>query len=911
MNTTSRGSTLIQSKITTPELPSDLVERSALMAKLGVDFSRKLTLVCAPAGFGKTTLVTSWLRLTQARAGAGAPVHVGWYALDEGDNNVHRFYGYLLCAIQQANPDLFSDWVDFDYRSQLPSVEEMVNELVDGLWQRSDPMLLALDDFHYVSNKEIHHFVNLLLRYLPPHLRLIIATRHDPPLGLAQLRARNQLHEVRAAHLAFSLDETEAFLAGALHTHLDREIMVKVWKQMEGWPAGLRLTVLSLQGAEDPQSLVRRFGQQISRHITDYLVEEVISQQSREVTDFLLPISILNRFNGALCAAVTGMTLAECQSILDYLLHSNLFITALDDHEEWYRFHHLLQEILRNRLRTQNPGEEVAAWQRRAAVWFADHALVDEAVAHFLAAGDEEGAAVTVESSILDLINNEQFSTLEQRISLLPSSLVDRRPALLLASAWVRNVRYQREAFPAIIARVEALLGEERWQHEETAALWGQLHALRSIVALKIGDGEEIVANAAATFDLLPENYVWVRSFALNVLTHFYTLIGNPEEAHRILADERRKITPVPSVFLLRLSFCDAVVYHFSGTIAERRRSAFNHLSLSSQLNNPIQMAWAEYGLATAHLEVGEVDEAVRRLVAIIARPQFAFTLTLFLAACHLLPIFALRGRIVEGSSLLSALAQHLRGSVTQDSQLELDALHAYWACLIGDQAAAHRWAEGAELVLPPAEIMSPHNLLLARTLFMLGGSSNLERAAAVTSALIAYYRKVNLTIRLIETLTLHARICWARRMQQPALTAMREALDLGHPRGYRHTFLDQSVSARQILYELTQERRYAAMAGDLLAQMTAELSRPTPPTHRQADATDGQIEALSERELEILALMAEQLTNKEIAHRLRISPLTVRNHTAKIYAKLHVATRRQAVVCGRQLGILATGPHL
>jgi len=288
MNTTSRGSTLIQSKITTPELPSDLVERSALMAKLGVDFSRKLTLVCAPAGFGKTTLVTSWLRLTQARAGEGAPVHVGWYALDEGDNNVHRFYGYLLCAIQQANPDLFSDWVDFDYRSQLPSVEEMVNELVDGLWQRSDPMLLALDDFHYVSNKEIHHFVNLLLRYLPTHLRLIIATRHDPPLGLAQLRARNQLHEVRAAHLAFSLDETEAFLAGALHTHLDREIMVKVWKQMEGWPAGLRLTVLSLQGAEDPQSLVRRFGQQISRHITDYLVEEVISQQSREVTDFLL-----------------------------------------------------------------------------------------------------------------------------------------------------------------------------------------------------------------------------------------------------------------------------------------------------------------------------------------------------------------------------------------------------------------------------------------------------------------------------------------------------------------------------------------------------------------------------------------------------------------------------------------------
>ena len=293
MNTTSRGSTLIQSKITMPEPPSDLVQRSALMARLGVDISKKLTLVCAPAGFGKTTLVTSWLRLTQARAGAGAPVHVGWYALDDGDDNVHRFYRYLVCAIQQASPDLLSDWVDFDYRSQLPSVEEMVNELVDGLWQRSDPILLALDDFHYVLNKEIHRFVNLLLRYLPPHLHLIIATRHDPPLSLAQLRARNQLHEVRAAHLAFSLDEAEAFLTGAMHTHLDRDIAVKVWKQMEGWPAGLRLAALSLQGTDDPQGLVRRFDQQISRHITDYLVEEVISQQSCEVTDFLFSISIL------------------------------------------------------------------------------------------------------------------------------------------------------------------------------------------------------------------------------------------------------------------------------------------------------------------------------------------------------------------------------------------------------------------------------------------------------------------------------------------------------------------------------------------------------------------------------------------------------------------------------------------
>jgi LuxR family transcriptional regulator, maltose regulon positive regulatory protein len=902
---------LVQSKIITPELPSDLVERSALMAKLGVDFSRKLTLVCAPAGFGKTTLVTSWLRLTQARAGEGTPVHVGWYALDEGDNNVHRFYRYLLCAIQQANPDLLADWVDFDYRPQLPSVEEMVNELVDGLWQRSAPILLALDDYHYVSNKEIHQFVNLLLRYLPPHLRLIIATRHDPPLGLAQLRSRGHLHEVRALHLAFSLDETEAFLAGALHTHLDREIVVKVWEQMEGWPAGLRLTALSLQGAEDPQSMVRRFGQQISRHITDYLVEEVISQQSCEVIDFLLSISILNRFNGALCAAVTGMTLAESQSILGYLLHSNLFITALDDYGEWYRFHHLLQEILRNRLCTQYPGDEVTTRQRRAAIWLADHALLDEAVAHFLAAGDQEGAAHTIESSILDLINNERFSTLEQRISLLPSSLVDRRPALLLASAWVRNARYQRDAFPAIIARVEALLREERWQHDDTAALWGQVHALRSSVALKFGDGEEVVANAAATFDLLPESFVWVRSFVLNVLTHFYTLIGNPEEAHRILADERSKVTPVPSFFLVRLSFCDAIVYLFSGTVAEWRRSAFNHMSLSSQLNNPIQMAWAEYGLAIAHLEVGEVDEAVRRLEAIFARPQFAFTITLFLAASHLLPIYALRSKIVEGSSLLSALAQHLRGSVTQASQLEFDALQAYWACLIGDQAAAHRWAEGAELVLPPIESMSPHNLLLARTLFMLGGSSNLERAAAVTNALISYYRKINLTNRLIETLTLHAVICWARRMQQPALTAMREALDLGYPRGYRHTILDQSGSTRQILYELTQERRYAAMAGDLLAQMMAELSKPTTPTHHQADATDGQIEALSERELEILTMVAERLTNKEIAHRLRISPLTVRNHTANIYAKLQVTTRRQAVVRGHQFGILATDPHL
>jgi LuxR family transcriptional regulator, maltose regulon positive regulatory protein len=559
----------------------------------------------------------------------------------------------------------------------------------------------------------------------------------------------------------------------------------------------------------------------------------------------------------------------------------------------------------------QCPKEEVATLHQQAALWLAANILTEDAVAHFLAAGDEEGAARTVEALILDLVNSEHFTTLHQLISLLPRSLVERRPALLLATAWIHNMRFERDAFPAILVRVEAILNEERWQKVDTTALWGQVHALRTAIYLRSGDVEAVISNAELAFNLLPEAFVWVRAFVLNILAHLYIVIGKPEQAHQMLGVERSKVTPTPSIYLLRLSFSDGVVYHHCDTVAERRRAGNYHLSLASQLNNPIQSAWAEYALGIVHLECGEIDEAVKRLESVLAHHQFAFTMTLFLAASELLPIYASRSQFVEGSSLLTVLGQHMRGSATQSSQLELDAIQSYWAGLAGDRANAQQWAESAELVLPPAEASSPYNLTLARVLYMLGGASNLERAAAMTNALISYYRKLNLIIRLIETLVLHARICWAQRMHTPALTAMREALDLGYPRGYRTTFMDQSRITREILYELTQDRRYTTIAGDLLAEMMVKSNQQSVSTTQQSDASGAKIESLSEREFEILTLLAEGLTNKEIAHRLRISPLTVRNHTAKIYAKFHVATRRQAVIRGRQFGILTADTFL
>jgi LuxR family maltose regulon positive regulatory protein len=818
----------------------------------------------------------------------------------------------------------------------------MIAEVTDGLWHSTGCILVTLDDFHLISNKEVHRFINLLLRYLPDHLHLIIATDNNPMLELAQLRARDQILEVGVERLRFSLDETETFLKRMLARDLAPGVVNSVWEATKGSGIGLGLIA---QVTSNPRFFIRDSDRESSALFTDYLFQEIIEQQPPEIQDFLLQISILDRFNAALCVSVTDCAPAAIQRILNTLLHHSLFVSLLNNCGECYRFHSLFQKAIYHRLTTQWTAEKVATLHQRAGEWFATNGLVQEAVKHFLAAGDEVGAASVVESTIQNLLNRDEFNLLSQWILLLPDSLVKQRPALLLASVWIQYPRHHIDThhvdtFADVVEQVESLLHSTPWQEGvDRAILWGQVYALRAYSHLRGGRLLDLISNVLLALGHLPESFVFARHFTFLMLVYMYIFARSPDEAEQHLdveiqklggeaspASQSEHLTPTAqplrkgadpsysqdedwemvSRSLLRLIFIRNFIYFHTSTIPELERVAADYLHLATEFNSQMNMAYAQFQLAIVNLEHGEIDVAVKQFESVFAQSEYVHTEVLFLVAGKLLPIYGVRGQIIEGERTLNILEKRLTG-YSKAYKLQLNMYRAYWACLSGNSQAAIQWLNRSNLVLPLHLWNSTHNLTLARIFFMLGGSSNLEKAMTITNDLMAFYTKLNLVRWQIETLVLHAQICWTQGMQIPALNTLCEALDLGYKRGHRRVFMDSTVHMTGMLYRLLQDQRYASIAGQLLAQniMHSTKQQLSPP--HQPNAAEPKFETLTARETEILNLLAKRLSNKEIARRLYVSPFTVRNHTARIYAKLHVANRQQAVSVARQLGMLTS----
>lgn len=899
--TTTPDLPLLATKLYIPRPRTPLVQRPHLIKRLQQAATHPLTLLAAPAGFGKTTLLSTWIE--------HASFSAAWVSLDRADNDLTRFWWYTLTALDQAVPTCGASALELLQSPQPPAMERLLITVINTLAALAQEVVLVWDDYHLITVPAIHDSVAFLLEHLPPQLHLIIATRADPPLPLARLRTRGELIELRSADLRFLSEETATFLTRLSGLTLSAEDITALETQTEGWIAGLQLAALSLQGREDIQGFIMDFTGN-HRYVVDYLVEEVVVHQPESVQTFLLQTAVLERMTGSLCEAVTGQ--AESQVMLERLEQANLFLVPLDDERHWYRYHHLFADVLRHRLQQQMP-DRIPELHRRASIWYEQHGLHAEAVSHALSATDFDRAARLVERDAAALIwKRGELSTLLGWLEALPEQAMRAYPHLLIDHAWALLWSGQAAALEAQLRDIKQMLADPLETQPDIhpsadRAMLGEVAAIQAELARQRGDTSGAIELAREGLARIPEDASWPRSIVTGLLGGAYRLRGDLAAARRAYNETVHVSQASGNVAVTLFALGELVQVHvMQGALHQAARTYQQALDLAAQRPAPTAPA-----LGVAMVSMGEVlrqwndlDGAERLLLQGIAFCQQRGGMAEYaLNGClSLARVFLARG---QGDEVLRMTEQ--AEQIGRDSHFaaRVAALQARWWLAQEKRNAAIRWAATLQHELMASdEFVYDHldtSLVLARLHIAQGRS---DEALQLLERLLPTAASAGLTGQMIEIQALEAIAFQAQAKPPQALIMLTQALERAEPEGYVRVFVDEGEPMRVLLLQAASRGVAADYASTLLAAFGAAAGAGAAP---QIAAPMGTplIDPLSEREQELLRLIASGLSPQEIADELIIAVGTVRNHIKHIYGKLDAHNRLQAVERARALHLL------
>ena len=898
---------LLETKHHIPSLRPERVSRPRLMERLDAGlwrdhaFTRRLTLISAPAGFGKTTLLSEWAR--------DSTLPVAWLSLDEGDNDPTRFVTYVVAALQTVQAGVGETALAVLQSPQPPPMEAVLTVLINDLTARRSSdhraekppprgvYVLVLDDYHVISTPQIHQAITFLLEHGPDNLHVVISTRADPPLPIVRLRARGHLSELRSTDLRFTPDEAAAFLNDVMGLGLSTEQIAALDARTEGWIAGLQMAALSMRGREDVTGFIRAFSGS-HRFVLDYLLEEVLDQQPTRIEDFLLKTSLLERISAPLCDAVTGES--GSQTVLTQLDRANLFLIPLDDERRWYRYHHLFADLLRSRLE-QTKRDQIPALHRRASAWYEQNGLIAEAVSHMVAAGDIEQVAELVEGNALAMMDRGELKTLAGWLDVLPEDVVRSRPWLCIAQAWVLAYVGQFEAIEQRLQRAErALLNQDRRRDAEHIA--GHAATIRGYTTAIEGGTRRTVALARKALERLPDDDLRARGVAAAVLGGALKETGDLVAAAQALTKAVAIAQSAEDSHVTVTNLCDLVRLQIVQGRLHKAAATCQH-ALALAHDSARQSGWRlpVTGHVYTHLsrvlrEWNDLETATRLAeegVELCRQWGWAELLVhggIYLAGTrHAIgdPKGALDA-IKTAKEAASKLSSHFVGVV--------EAHEARLSLAQGDAAAAARWAERSGLSVDEKLSFQQRlqYLTLARVLIAQG---RLDEAARLVARLVDVVAAAGATGYVIETLVVQAMALHAQGRDSQALKVLERVLSLAEPEGYVRTFIDEGAPMGDLLQR-------AAARGIKLSYVSALLAA------LEADAGSRGVQAplvepLSERELEVLRVLATGLSNKEIAETLFIAVGTVKQHLKSIYGKLGVHSRTEAAHRARDLGLL------
>ncbi len=909
---------LLATKLHVPRPRPGFVPRPRLVEALCEGLARRLILVCAPAGSGKTTMLAGW-----ARSGDRP---VAWLSLDAADNDPVRLWRHVVAALDRARPGIGERVGPLLGPSAPASFEGLVTALINELAaQRGDSeVLLILDDYHLIDAQPVHVSLGFLLEHLPPGLHLVLASRADPPLPLARLRAGGQLAEVRAADLRFSAEEAAALLHESPGADLPAAAVAALTARTEGWVAGLQLAALSLGGQADPAGFVAAFSGS-HRYVLDYLAEEVLDRQQEELRTFLLETSLLDRLSGGLCDAVTGRT--DSQAMLERVEQAGLFLVPLDEVRGWWRYHHLFADLLRARLQQQRPGR-VAGLHRAAAAWCEDHGLADEAVRHALAAGDATWSIRLVERHADAFLLRSEGATLQRWLASLPAGLAGSRPRLLLAQARLALLSHRVEAAEAALDAAERALASAPGVADEPfepsvgrgashlANVPAAIMLGRTLLAVLQGDAERAITFGRRTLAEVAEGEWLLASHAHGYLGVAEWLRGQLPEAERALSLSVAQGWAAGQPTMTAWGYQDlGKVQRAQGRLdaaAATYRQALEIAAATSQTGLPAA-GIAHVGLAEVAYQRNELDTALRHVSeGIGACRQMNFTQPLATGLATLAWIRQAQGDAAGGREAMEEAGQAAPGPGVVGLLNPAPAQRSRLQLAQGDAAAAARWAEQRGLGPDdePGYPREPEYLVLARVLL---AQERPGAALALLQRLHAAAVSQDRAGSVIEIKALQALALAAAGEQTAAVDALAGALVLACPQGYVRVFADEGPPMATLLGLLVAaQRAEQAAARDVplgwLAQVLGAFGeKPAAPgTGRGATAVvPGLVDQLTARELEVLGLLAAGAPNPRIAEQLVVSLDTVKKHVSHLLSKLGAANRTEAVTRARQLGLI------
>jgi LuxR family maltose regulon positive regulatory protein len=908
------GGPLLETKLHVPRWRRGLVARPRLSERLSRGAESALTLVSAPAGFGKTTLLAEWLAVAAADGRS-----VAWLSLDQRDNDPALFWTYLVAALTTAAAGVGAGALSLLQSLQPPS-EAGLATLLNELDAISNDVVLVLDDYHVIDARDVQDGMAFLLEHLPPQIHLVIGSRADPALPLARLRGRGELAEIRAADLRFTPGEAAAYLNEVMGLALTAADVAALEGRTEGWIAALQLAALSLQGREDTAAFIAGFAGD-DRYIVDYLAEEVLQRQPGHVQHFLLRTSILDRLCGPLCDAVTGQDGGKAK--LAALERGNLFLVPLDDRRLWYRYHQLFADVLQAHLRDER-SDEVPDLHRRASAWYEQNGEPAAAIRHALAAGDFERAADLVELAIPAMRRSRQEAAVRGWLELLPDEVIRVRPVLSVGFAGALLARGELEG-------VEGRLRDaERWldaaagirqgsqapsaemvvvDDEEFRRLPAEIELYRAAQALARGDVLGTARHARRTLDLSPEEDHLGRAGAAGLMGLAFWASGDLEAGHSAYAEcmaGLRRAGHIADTFGCAIALAD--IRRVQGRLGEAMRTYEQALQGAPEQGGAVLRGTADMyvGMSEVHRERDDLPGATQQLLRSqqlgehTGLPQNRYRWRVAMAR-----IREAEGDLGGALDLLNEAERLYVGDFFPNVR-PVPALRARLRVAQGELGEALGWARerGLSVADDLSYLREFEHITLARVLLARYATERAERpiheATRLLEGLLRAAEEGARTGSVIEILVLQALARQAREDIPAALASLQRALTLAEPEGYVRIFVDEGPPMASLLRAAAKQ----GTARNYVRRLLAAVNK----TENSMPASQGLIEPLSARELDVLRLLGTDLDGPEIARELVVSLNTMRTHTKNIYAKLGVNNRRAAVRRARELGLARTG---
>ncbi len=891
---------LIQTKLHRPVQTTASVKRARLSDWLDSRRERPFTLVSAPAGYGKSTLISEWSQSLDYPS--------AWVSLDQHDNDLSVFLGYFIAAIQSIFPKNLTETQALLNTAELPPTRYLAGSLVNELNEVGEAYVLVLDDYYLIELQDIHDLIYSLIKYAPRGMHLVLCTRIDPPLPMVKLRARGQVTEIRGQDLCFTKDEGYLLVQNLLGTQVDRNETDALVEQSEGWVTGIRLAALALRHRKGKQVAVGKLSAN-NRYVMEYLVSEILDNQVEEFAEGLLKSSLLERLCTGLCEAVcaplendSGQKQLNGQKFLDWLTASNLFVIQLDDQGDWVRYHNLFREFLQSELERRYSTGEIASLHLRASDWFTRRGLLEEALHHALSANNIETAINIVIQHRHEPLNQEQGQRLERWLNLLPKEAIEHDPQLLLAKAWVLNNQLRFGEMVQLVERAAVILEDHRstLTEEERKVLDGEVAVLRSIPLTWMGQGQPALELTKHAIDVTPIEHEWVRGVALTFYPVALHLVGQIDSAYDEIQKLLAESSTLADIFKHRAYVSLITVNVLVGNLKGAEQAALQLMDLVKPHQLYDSLGWVYYSLGFIHYQRNDLDKARHHFEQLVEMRYLANSGAVAQAHYGLALTYKALNKPGEAQKTIQSVLAWALKTGNIGMLIDAESFDSRLDMLQGQVPDVSKWVD--KLGDPGLLMLLLHNphLTLANVLLGQGTSEALMEADDLLARLYQLAEATHTTWRVMEIKAMQVLLKVSKEDQEGAQTLLTELIQWAKPHGFIRLFTDISPKLASLLGSLSFEKKseYTYLQQILAAFPEEKISQTS-------SQTSNLVELLTNRESDILALLSERLTNKEIAARLHISVGTVQQHLNHIYSKLGVKGRRQAAVKAEELGLL------